>query len=630
MAIQQQNKVGLMSLGLLALVFFAALMASNTLLRGVRLDLTENSLYTISPGTRDLLESINEPINIYFFFSDEETADIPFLRSYATRVRETLEEFTRVAGDRLVVNFVDPAPFSEDEDRATQFGLQGVSIGPLGESVYFGIAGTNSVGDEDTIGFLQPEKETFLEYDLAKLIYNLSNPTKTVVGLLSGVSMSAGFDPQTQQMTQPWVITTQARQVFDIRELAPGVTEIDDDIGVLWVVHPQTLGEATLYAIDQFILSGGRALIFVDPFAEIAMSSTDPATMAAGSSSSLGPLFAAWGINFETENVVADDRYALSVGGAGGRPVRHIGLLGLDGLAMSGEDVVTSGLDTINLGTVGHFSVAEDSSTSLEPLLISSTSAAEMPTIQFQFLQDPAALMEGFAASGESYVLAARVVGSLSSGFPDGPPAAEIPSDNGAIPLITGAANHLSSTDSANVIVVGDVDILSDRLWAQTQNFFGQQLVTAFANNGDFVINALDNLSGSAALIGIRARASFTRPFTRVDDLRRIAEAEFRSTEQQLQAELADTEQRLTELQDTRSDDGSLLMSDEQQAEIERFLDQQVSIRQELRGVQRNLDLSIESLGTVLKIINVGLVPLLLTIGALSFVALRRREKKAT
>ncbi len=630
MATQQHRKVGLMSLGLLALTFITALIAGNTLLRGVRIDLTENDLFTISPGTRDLLESINEPINIYFFFSDEETADIPFLRGYATRVRETLEEFARVAGDRLVVNVIDPAPFSEDEDRASQFGLQAISLGSLGQSVYFGIAGTNSVGDEDTIGFLQPEKETFLEYDLAKLIYNLSNPNKTVVGLLSGVSMNAGFDPQTQQMTDPWVIMNQARQVFDIRELTPGLTKIADDIGVLWIVHPRELTQATLYAIDQFILGGGRALIFVDPFAEIDMSSSDPATMAAGSSSSLDPLFSVWGIEYETKNVVADDRYALSVGGGPtGRPVRHIGLLGLDGLAMNGEDIVTSGLDSINIGTAGHFTIAENSDTVIEPLLVSSTSAGIMPTIQFQFLSDPAALMDGFAPSGETYVLAARLEGTLTTAFSDGPPTADVPIDDATEPGPVNTSNHLSSTDEANVILVGDVDMLSDRLWAQSQNFFGQQLVTAFANNGDFVINALDNLSGSAALIGIRARESFARPFTRVDSLRRIAEAEFRATEQQLQAELADTEQRLGELQAARSDGGSLLMNDEQQAEIERFLDQQVSIRQQLRAVQRNLDISIERLGTVLKIINIGLVPLLLTIGALTFVALRRRERKA-
>jgi len=621
-----------MSLGLLGLTFIVALIASNTLLRGMRIDLTEANLYTISTGTIELLESIDEPINLYLFFSDEETADIPFLRSYATRVRETLEEFARVADGRIVVQVIDPAPFSEEEDRASQFGLQGISLGPLGQSVYFGIAGTNSVGDEDTIPFLQPEKETFLEYDLAKLIYNLANPDKTVVGLLAGVAMTAGFDPQTQQITQPWIIMTQAQQLFEIRELTPGMAQIDADIGVLWIVHPKGLDETTLYAIDQFILRGGRALIFVDPFAEIDMSTTDPATMAAGSPSDLGPLFAAWGIEYSPENTVADDRYALSVNaGPGARPIRHIGLLGLDGLAMSTDDIVTSGLASINLGTAGSFSVTEGSDAALVPLLTSSTSAGTLPTIQFQFLSDPAALLDGFSPSGETYVLAARLEGSLTSAFPDGPPPAVAdPEVQAAEPIDLAQPAHLTSTDAANIILVGDVDILSDRLWAQSQNFFGQQLVTAFANNGDFVINALDNLSGSAALIGIRARTSFSRPFTRVDSLRRVAEAEFRETEQRLQAELAETEQRLGELQTARSDGGSLLMTDEQQVEIERFLDQQVRIRQELRAVQRNLDLSIEQLGTTLKIVNIGLVPLLLTIVTLLFVFYRRREAKLT
>jgi ABC-type uncharacterized transport system involved in gliding motility auxiliary subunit len=300
---------------------------------------------------------------------------------------------------------------------------------------------------------------------------------------------------------------------------------------------------------------------------------------------------------------------------------------------MSTDDIVTSGLASINLGTAGSFSVADGSDATLVPLLTSSTSAGTLPTIQFQFLSDPAALLDGFIPSGETYLLAARLEGALTSAFPDGPPATDADSDSedeAAEQTETALPAHLTSTDSANIILVGDVDILSDRLWAQSQNFFGQQLITAFANNGDFVINALDNLSGSAALIGIRARASFSRPFTRVDDLRRIAEAEFRETEQRLQAELAETEQRLGELQTARSDGGSLLMSDEQRVEIERFLDQQVRIRQELRAVQRNLDVSIEQLGTKLKIINVGLVPLLLTVLALLFVYYRRREAKTT
>lgn len=622
MTTQKQRKIGLTALLLLGLGFLAALVASNALLRGLRIDLTENDLYTISPGTRQVLQSIEEPINLYYFFSDRETADIPFLRTYATRVREMLEEFVAQAGGRLVLQIIDPLPFSEDEDRATQFGLEPVSLGTLGESIFFGLAGTNSVGGEQMIGFFQPDKEAFLEYDLAKLVYSLSSPDKPVVGLLSGVSMTAGFNPQIQQMTEPWVITTQARQLFEIRTLTPGLAAVEDDIDILWIVHPQNLDAATLYAIDQFVLGGGRALVFVDPLAEIDMADADPTGMAMGSASNLEQLFDAWGLTFSSANVVGDNRYALSIsGGFGARPVRHLGLVGLDAASIDPEDVVTSGLGSINLGTAGHFSVADDAAIELAPLLVSSTEAAELPTSQFQFLADPETLLDGFMPSGEQYVFAARIIGPLTTAFPDGPPAPGESGDAASDP----SGPQLTSSDSANVIVVGDVDILSDRLWVQTQSFLGQQIVTPFANNGDFIINALDNLSGSAALIGIRARASFSRPFTTVDELRRQADAQFRQTEQQLQAELSETEQRLGELQEARTDEGSLLMSTEQQDEIQRFLGQQVRIRSELRAVRRELDSSIEGLGTVLRVINIGLMPLLLTVVALAVVFVRRR-----
>ena len=653
MAINRQRNLGALSLVLLGLVFVAAVTANNSLLTGLRIDLTQDNLYTVSTGTRNVLSSIVEPINVYLFFSDSESADITPLRNYASRVREMLEELEGAAGGNLVLHVVDPVPFSEDEDRAAQFGLQPISLG-IGQTLYFGLAATNSIGDQEVIEIFNPDRERFLEYELARLIYSLASPNKVVVGVHAGVSMTAGFDPQTQRVTEPWVVYGQAGQFFEMRSLPPGFTEIDEDISVLWLVHPRNLETEALYAIDQFVLGGGRALIFLDPFAEVDMAAAamDPAAMAQGSASDLEPLLSGWGVEFSAGEVVADNRYALSVTtGLSPRPVRHLGLLGLDETATDSEDVITDGLYNINLGTAGHFSVAEGSTAELQPLLSSSNDATIMPAIQMQMLTDPEALLDNFAPSGESYILAARLTGPLNSAFPDGPPAEEVPDAEGD--LIDGDAasadesgepgsaqagdsgpigNHLASTDSANVILVGDVDILSDRLWVQLQNFLGQQLATAFANNGDFLINALDNLAGSADLIGIRARGTYSRPFTRVQELRRQADAQFRQTEQRLQAELTETENRLSELQDTRTDQGSLLMSDEQQAEIQRFLDQQVRIRQDLRAVQRNLDRSIERLGTVLQIINIGLVPLLLTVVALSAVVVgrRRRAEKAS
>ena len=224
-------------------------------------------------------------------------------------------------------------------------------------------------------------------------------------------------------------------------------------------------------------------------------------------------------------------------------------------------------------------------------------------------------------------MIAARLSGPLKSAFPDGAPKAE--GRDAPVDAALGAA-HLASTDNANVVLVGDVDILSDRLWVQTQNFLGQRLQTAFANNGDFVFNALDNLAGSAALIGLRSRATYTRPFTKVEELRRNADLEFRATEERLQAQLNETEQKLGELQSARKDSSSLLMSPEQQAEVQKFLDEQVRIRQELRTVRRNLDRDIDNLGTTLKILNIVLVPLLLTVVALTAVYLKRRRKSAS
>jgi ABC-type uncharacterized transport system involved in gliding motility auxiliary subunit len=623
MTTRQQRNIGVTALVLLAFSFLAALVVSNTLLSGIRIDLTENNLYTISPGTREVLDDIQEPINLYFFYSDRETADIPFLRTYATRVREMLEEFVAQSDGRLVLQVIDPLPFSEEEDRATQFGLQPVNLGNLGESIFFGLAGTNSVGNEQTIGFFQPDKEAFLEYDIARLVYSLANPRKPVVGVLSGVSMTAGFDPQLQRMTDPWVIMTQAQQLFEIRNLSNDQPTIDEDVDILWIVHPKELDDPMLYAIDQFIMRGGRALIFVDPLAEIDMANANPTGMAMGSASNLPTLFDAWGIEFSAGEVIADNRLALSISaGFGQRPVRHLGLAGLTEETIDQDDVVTTGLSTINVGTAGYFSVRDDAAVELVPLFTSSEEAAALPASTFQFLPDPETLLDNFSPTGERYVIAARLEGPLTTAFPDGPPVA----DSGDNLLAAATAEPIASTDDANVILVGDVDLLSDRLWVQTQRFLGQQIVTPFASNGDFVVNALDNLAGSAALIGIRARASFSRPFTTVEELRRQADARFRETEQQLEAQLDETEARLSELQEARTDEGSLLMSPEQQAEIQRFLAEQVRIRRELRAVRRNLDASIEQLGTTLRIVNIGLVPLLLSIAAIVLAVLRRRK----
>ena len=663
MSTSSQRSLSTTSLVLLVLAFIGAVIISNQVFKGWRIDLTENNLYTLSDGTKRILEKIEEPINLYFYFSDKATENVPSLRSYANRVRELLEEMEAEADGQVRLAVIDPLPFSEEEDRAAQFRLQGVQIAASPDSIYMGLAGTNSVGDEEIIPFFQPDKEEFLEYDIAKLLSTLSQPERQAVGLISGVRMSGDFNPQTQQMQSPWVIFQQAQQLFDLRDLGTDVDEIDDEIGLLWIVQPKNLPDSTLYAIDQFILGGGKALIFVDPLAE-ADPSAIPQGMPAGmppqgQPSDLATLFDAWGLTYTPSDVVADAGLALQISsGMSGRPVRHLGLLGIGRAQLNSSEVITGDLESVNVGMPGHIGLKQESKLSFEPLISSSQNAAVMPSSRFSFLPDPAALQRDFSPTGEQYVVAARLNGTFPTAFPDGPPEeasgndaskdavdAGVDANNEKEEAVDDApgdadaagdgndgtedapSHNKEATAAANVIVVADVDILSDRMWVQIQNFFGQQIANAFADNGTFVINALDNLSGSNDLIDVRSRASYARPFTRVDELRVQAEAQFQETEQRLQQELEDTERRLSELQSSREDTGDILMTEEQQAEIDRFIDRRAEIRQELRAVQRGLDRDIERLGTILRSINIGLVPLLLT--AFVLVAVWRRSRRA-
>jgi len=608
------------SLIVLAVLFVVLTMLSNTLLKGFRFDLTEGGLYSVSPGTERILESIDEPINLYFFFSEQASQDLPHIRTYATRVLELLQEFALAAGNHIRLQVIDPAPFSEDEDRAAEFGLQAVPVGVGGDNLYFGLAGTNAVDTVETIGFFQPSKEAFLEYDLAKMIHNLAKPNKPVIGILSSLPIAGGFDPASRRMTQPWVISSQIEQLFEMRSLASDLEAIDSDIDVLMLVHPRDLGEKTLYAIDQFVLGGGKALVFVDPHAEAQPVDPQVGMFADRGSADAGRLFAAWGLEFDPSQVVLDRRFALQVAGPGGAPVRHLAFLGLDQSALGASDVVTSQLASMNLGSVGSLGLPEDSGLVMEALAQSSSNAMKSPSEGLRMLTDPASLQNGFSDSGERYVLAARFQGDAKTAFADGPPDSEGDA---------ASDKHVAeSTQPVNLIVVADTDLLSDRLWVSAQDFFGQQIVSAWSNNGDFVVNALDNLTGSGDLISIRGRATSTRPFTRVRQLEQQADTQFRATEQQLQQRLEATEQKLSELQQSREDDGSLLLTVEQQEELLRFQEEKIAIRKELRQVQRNLDRDIESLGTTLKVINIILIPVLVSVVALVLAVLRNRRRR--
>jgi len=603
------------TLAVLAVLLIAGTILSNNLLRGIQVDLTAGNLYTLSEGTSKVLSDIKEPINLYFFFSDKGTAEIPQIRTYATRVRELLEDVAGKSNGKVKLSVIDPLPFSEEEDLASSYGLQAVPTGPGGETIFFGLAGTNATDGKMVIPFFQPDKESFLEYDVAKLIHSLVTSTKQVVGVIAELDIGQGFDPQTRQIRPGWAINQSLSELFELRSLDPqSTTGIDTAINTVLVVHPKTLSEDTQYALDQFVLRGGNLLVFVDPNAELDETANDPnnpsAAMFANRSSDLERLFRAWGVSYDPSKVLLDAENALTVQSQGGSPVRHMAILGLRAKSMNQDDVVTAQLGTLNVSTAGVLRMADDATLTLEPLVQSSAQSSLVDVERVKFLPDPSSLIADFVATKENYVIAGRLSGTAKTAFAE-----------------RGGAGHLAeSSTPVNIMLVADTDVLSDRLWVQVQNFFGQQVMNAFANNGDFVTNAVDNMTGSSALISIRGRGTSARPFTTVEALRRGADDRFRATEQQLNEELAETERKLNELQRGKADETSMLLSPEQKVELDRFQQRKVEIRRELRQVRRQLDADIESLGWKLKLINILLVPLLLTVLALGFAWWRRRS----
>ncbi len=649
------SKAGLLVLALLTLLLTVAI---NQIFKGVRLDLTEDRLFTLSEGTHNLLQGLESDATLQLFYSDSQTQDLPFIRNYARRVTELLEEYVVASKGKLKLEVIDPEPFSENEDKAAEYGLQAIPLGNGSKEAYFGlvIASDKDQSKREVISFFHPDKERFLEYDISKLVYAVTQQKKPKVGLISGLQVHGGFDMASRQSSGPWVSISQLEQLYDVTSVAADGKEIPEDLKLLVIIHPKNLSDQMRYAVDQFVLAGGNALVFVDPNAESeSQGGMGGMMMGMGGgdkSSTLEPLFKAWGVEVDTKKVVADATHALSVGSPSGRPVRHLGILGFGENNFSKDDVVTSSLRNVNFATAGTINKLENASTSIDVLLRSSNNAMLMDADAFSMMFDPSSLYKNFKATGEEYAIIARVTGKVKTAFPEGKPKEKAENDSAEEQSPSGkdkdpkiaskqdgknegkkeadeeksVAQHIAeSSRPINVIVVADTDVLTDRLWVQKTSFFGQQIVQPFANNGDLLINMVDNLLGNADLISIRSRGQFSRPFEKVNELEREAESSFHQKENELKQRLSDTEAKLRELQSKKEGEEKLVLSAEQEQEVEKFVQEKLKIRKELRDVQHQLGKDIEKLGSNLKLINILLVPLLITLIVLGIRFSRRR-----
>ena len=620
------------SLVLLALVFVPLIVTSGRWLRASRVDLTTDQLYTLTPGTLRIVDTLQRPLKLTLYFSDHATRDLPQLRSYAQRVREMLQEMVARSHGRIRLQVIDPVPYSDDEASAEGSGLIAANGGSNNERVFFGLAasalpngadgadGADGDGLEDrvpektlAVPFFDPSREAFLEYDITKLLYELNQSSKPSIGVISSLPING--NPVLGE--QPWTVMQQLGQLFDVKTLDPATLQhIDDSIKVLLLIHPRQLPVDTQYAIDQYVLRGGHLAVFVDPVAELDTAPSTPSAAGASTvpehSSDLPRLFAAWGVLYDPHKVVLDRARALQIELAGSN-FNHPAMLDLGMQELNRNDVITASLQRINVSTIGYFDLAPNAHTRLIPLLQSTAQARVVSTQQvLAESNDPTLLLQGYKADNEHYVLAARLRGPFDSAFP------ERAAQRGHI---------ATSVADAEVILVADTDLLSDRLWIEPQTILGQTMMRVFANNGDFVTNLVDNLSGSSALVSIRGRSTSQRPFTRVQALRTVADQKFLQKEQELEQQLADTRRRLDELQPAKGSEASTVTA-EQRHEIEQFRQRQLVINKELREVQHQLNAEIDALGLRLKFINIVLVPALVTLIGLLYGWRRARRSR--
>lgn len=651
--------IGLVAIGV-GLVFCVAVIS---LLPSLRIDLTEDDLYSLSDGTRNIVSSLENPIELMFFYSESASEDVPQIRSYGTRVQELLREIVIASNGRLSLNVIDPEPFSEDEDLATQFGVRAVPVTQGGQAIYFGLVAVQAMDENsnplaspvsETLPLIRPDQEEFLEYEFMKLVTKVNQPKLQVVGLLTELDIDGGFNPIAGQATQQWMIMDIIRQLYAVRRIDITGDSIDEEIDILMLVHPQGLSEKMLYAIDQHVMRGGKTMVFLDPSADSMVTRSQQGSLIpAGMSSELPGLLAAWGVDYQSDKVLTDNVLALRVMmGQNQRPIAHLGMLGVQRNYLAQEDIITSRLETINLSSAGAISQAEGASTRFEPIIWSSTDAMLMDASLLEDVTDPSILFDEFVSAEQSFTIAARISGVIESAFPDGRPLAEeadteetdaeeteaatdtdeaevVEVANEETEELEPVAEHIArSASDVNILIFADTDMLSDRLWVRVAQFLGQRIPQPFANNGDLVINALDNLSGGADLVSIRSRGRYSRPFTRVVQLQRQADDRLRIEEAELLTRLAETEESLAELNQT--EDGQLIgqITPEIQAEVDRFNEEMLLTRRRLRDVQYQLSEDIEQLGSNLKWINTLLIPILMTLSILLMSFLRSQRRK--
>ena len=595
-----------------------------------RVDLTEERMFTLSQGTKAILKKLDTPVQIRYYVTQGK--DMPVeLRTYAQRVEDILNEYRKYGGNKIQIKKLDPQPDSDAEDSATLDGVDGQVLGgPFsGEKVYLGLS-ISMLDSKVALPFLSPARERLLEYDISRAVANVMNTEKAVVGVMSSLPIFGQMNPMMMMQgggrQEPWIFVSELKRDFDVRELQPSVEKIDDDIDVLLVVHPKNFSDKALYAIDQFILRGGKVLAFLDPMSIVDSRNApqnNPLQGAMNAGSSLEKLTKAWGLEYDVSKVLADRVFTTKIDRGSGRGEDAPAVLSLTDRAVNTNDVVTSQVDNILMPFAGAFTGTPAEGLKQTVLVHSSEQAQLVEKFMAEFGGDN--IMKEFKPTGKELPLAVRLTGKFKSAFPDGPPA------SGDTNQPANASAHLKeATKDTTVVVIGDSDILYDQFVARMQNLFGQRMIFPMNGNLSFLQNLVEQSAGDQNLIAIRSRATMNRPFTRVREMEIAAQERYQSKIKELEAGLQETQTRLNELQQAKQGaQQKMILSPEQQAEVTKFRQKQAEANKELKQVRKSLRQDVESLQNRLKWLNIAGMPLLVTAAGISLAFVKRKKTAA-
>ena len=648
---RQRNLFARLALVLLAVLFVAGVSLSDRLLRHARLDLTEEGAFTLAEDSKRVVREIDEPIVLRFYFSSRIAREIPQVGVYARHVRDLLEEFATHSDGRIDLQIFDPEPFTDAEDRADSFGLQGLPVDRSGERVFFGLAGTNSTDDVELIPFFDESRERDLEYDIARIVYSLANPELPAVGLITGLPIAGSPMSQSGRgRNDAWTIYNLLLKSVDVRQIVSTATSVPEGVDVMVLVHPKGLTDETLYALDQFVLRGGKLLVFVDPHSE--GEAQNPELLRRGMppggfASNLGRLFEAWGIEMPAGELAGDVGFARRVQVPDRSRTRLMAIdyplwLGVDKTGISRGDSIANELSLLNIASPGHIRTLESAGATVTPLVTTSKDGGTVPVSLVQGPADPVAVLHAFKPAEAPLVLAARLSGEVESAFPDGPPEpkpkdggeqategeeAELDEEARAAWEALKAAHLARSAAPMDVVAVADVDMLADPMWMVASRFDGGLTGQAVADNAAFFLNAVETMTGRDDLSSLRSRGSFQRPFTLVEKIRREAENKHRKKEKELLDRLEEAMGRLNRLERDSEAGEQVVLTASQADSLKTLRADVIRLRRELRDVQHRLRRDVEALTSWLELVNIALVPALVAVFA-AVVAWARRARR--